>query len=264
MKKETLTSLRKSPLYLNSLILHGNGKLLDYTNDDGLTFNYAQFNTRALKDCPFKSAGCTAVCYATKGNHVFPSVTESREHSFMDSQRADFAEAMVYTIHTEQKSKRYSSAVMLIRIHESGDFYSLQYLRKWVQVWKAVEHNDGVQFTVYTKSFKFFLMLSEEETSIVNGCLVSGRVAINLSLDDTTTSEQWKAYYECKKRFPKMNTYYCTEHVDNVKHDNVCDCADCAKCGKCNHGDGKTTVVKIHSASNADMKVYRENIKAEA
>ena len=62
-----------------------------------------------------------------------------------------------------------------------------------------------------------------------------------------------------KKLIPEANTYYCTEHVDDVEHDNVCDCANCAKCGTCNKGTGKRTVVKIHSASNADMDVYRAN-----
>jgi hypothetical protein len=43
-----------------------------------------------------------------------------------------------------------------------------------------------------------------------------------------------------------------------AEHDNECDCADCAKCGKCNHGTGEITVVKIHSAGEADLKTYRE------
>lgn len=262
MEKISLTEMRKNPLYLSSIILHGNGKLLDYDNaETGEKIRYAQFNTRAVIDCPFRSSGCEAVCYATKGNHVFPSVKHSREKSFTDSKRTDFAEAMVYTLHVEKQSKRYKDATMLVRIHESGDFYSLQYLKKWVKVfgWYNQEQ-EGIKFVLYTKSFAFFNKLSTAEKWFVNHALQSGVLSVNLSLDDTTTKEQRERYLECITTFPLMNTYYCTEHVENVEHNNVCDCADCAKCGKCNHGTGEKTVVKIHSASNADMEVYRKNI----
>lgn len=261
MKRETLKSLRENALYLNSLILHGNGKLLDYVDDNGYSHNYAQFNTRAVKDCPFRSAGCESVCYATKGNHVFPSVQESRERSYNDSRRADFADAMTWTITTEKKSKRYMNAEMIIRVHESGDFYSIQYLKKWVKVWERFTDNDGVTFVMYTKSFPFFLMLDDDEKDIIRKAMREGVLSINLSMDDTFSPEQRKAYLRMIAEFPQANTYYCTENVDDVKHDEVCDCADCAKCGTCNKCTGKTTVVKIHSASNADMDVYRKNVR---
>lgn len=257
----SLKSMRENPLYTSSLILHGNNKLKDYTDDGGYAYRYAQFNTRPIKDCPMRSAGCEAVCYATKGNHLFPSVRESRERSYNVSRRDDFSDVMTHTIRTEKQSKRYADATMIIRIHESGDFYSVQYLRKWLEVWTNVETVDGVMSVFYTKSFPFFLMLTEAETATVNRLLEAGKLAMNLSVDDTTTSEQWKAVFEMKRRFPKANIYRCTEDVENTEHDNVCDCSDCARCGHCNKGTGKTTVVKIHSASGADMEVYRANKK---
>ena len=259
---KSLKSMRNNPLYTSSLILHGNGKLTDFDNPEtGEKIRYAQYNTRAIKDCPFRSSGCEAICYATKGNHVFPSVIESRKRSYEVTKRDDFTEVIIYTIRTEKQSKRYKDAVMLIRIHESGDFYSLQYLRKWLRAWNAFTADDGVRFVFYTKSFRFFLMLNDEEKAIVNRLLKLGTLAINWSMDDTTTTEQRIAYLECVRTFPKANTYYCTEHVDDVEHDNVCDCADCAKCGTCNATNGKKTVVKIHTATASDMEVYRANIK---
>lgn len=262
MARESLKSMRENALYTSALILHGNGKLKDFDNPEtGESFRYAQLNTRAIKDCPFRSEGCEAVCYATKGNHVFPSVQESRERSYQETLRPDFAEALTYTIRVEKKSRRYANAVMLIRVHESGDFYSLQYLRKSLRAWATFRPDDGVQFVFYTKSFRFFLMLTDEEKETLNRLLNVGVVVMNLSMDDTTTAEQKMAYLNMILSFPKANTYYCTEYVESVKHDNVCDCADCAKCGTCNKGTGKTTVVKIHSASEADMKVYRASVK---
>ena len=260
--KITLKSLRSDPLYTDSLILHGNGKLLDYDDEKTfMSYRYAQFNTRAIIDCPFRSAGCERVCYATKGNHVFPSVKKSREHSYNESKREDFAESMTYTIKVEKQSKRYSRSVMIIRLHESGDFYSLQYLKKWIKIIANIENIDGVKIVFYTKSFFFFLMLDKSERDILNNAIKAGRVSMNLSLDDTTTTEQKNACMKCLAIYPKANIYYCTEHIETVPHDNVCDCADCAKCGICNNCNGTKTVVKIHSASENDMEEYRKNIQ---
>lgn len=252
---------RNNSLYNHGFIFHGNGKLLDYTDENGHAFRYAQFNTRPVVDCPFATDGCKAVCYATKGNHMFPSVKSSRERSYIESKRADFAESVVYTLRTEKETARYKNATMIVRIHESGDFYSVQYLRKWVKVWAELMNDSGIVFVMYTKSFRFFLMLTEEEKATVNRALESGRISINLSMDDTVSNEQKTAYLAMLATFPKCNTYYCTEHTETVEHDTECDCADCAKCGKCNKAEGRHTVVKIHSASNADMDTYRKNIK---
>lgn len=251
---------KKNELFTESLIPHGNGKLLDYDNPEtGEKFRYAQFNTRAIIDCPFRSKGCERVCYATKGNRVFPSVKNSRSRSYEESKREDFPIRIEYTIRYHLETKHFKGTVMIIRIHESGDFYSVQYLRKWVKVWKAFENDGSVLFVFYTKSFRFFLMLTEEEKNIIRHMMASGKLSINLSMDDTTSAEQRIAYLEMLKEFPLCNTYYCTENTDTVEHDNVCDCADCAKCGTCNKGTGKKTVVKIHSASKADMEEYRKN-----
>ena len=267
-KRETLKSKRENKLYLHGLVLSGNGKLLDYYDEEtGTDYKYAQFNTRAIIDCPFRSKGCEAVCYATKGNHRCPSVKESRMKSYEDSKRYDFAEAMIYTIETEKTSKRYKDSVMLLRVHESGDFYSLRYLKEWVKVWKyfleKFEETGEiiVQFPNYTKSFPFLNMLTDEEIDVINRAMRAGIVAINLSIDDTTSKEQKIEYLKCIARMPLLNTYGFTENVETFEHDNVCDCADCAKCGTCNKATGKKTVVKIHSASNADMEVYRNNVK---
>lgn len=258
----SLKEQRNNKLYTPALILHGNGKLLDFDDiEKGISYRYAQCNTIALECCPFASEGCKSVCYATKGNHVFPSVINSRRKSFEESKRSDFAEAMIYTINVEKQTKRYINSIMLIRINESGDFYSLQHLKKWVKIWNYYEYHNGVHFVFYTKSFLFFLMLDEYEKAIIRRMMKAGKLSVNLSLDDTTSKKQWKAYHRMREEFIDVNTYYCTEHVDKVVHDTVCDCADCARCGTCNKAQGKVTVVKIHSASNADMEEYRKNTR---
>ena len=262
IKRVTLKARRANKLYTKSLIKHGNGKLKDYDDViNDVLYRYAQFNLRALLDCPFRSAGCEAVCYATKGNHNFPTVKKSRENAYNVSKSDNFHKMMIYTIRTELNySKRYKNNVMILRIHESGDFYSLQYLRKWLKVWKYFINNNNIVFVFYTKSFSFFNMLTEEEKKTIRKLQKKGRVAISASLDDTTNLRQKTEYLKMIANYPLTNTYYCTEDITAVKHDNECDCKDCAKCGICNSAKGKKTVVKIHSASNNDLEKYRENI----
>ena len=255
MKKERMT--KNNPLFTSSIIPHGNGKLLDYDDtESGISYRYAQFNTRAIADCPFRSAGCESVCYATKGNHQFPSVRESRSRSYEVSKQEDFPIRIEYTVRYHMNTKRYKGTVMIIRIHESGDFYSLQYLRKWLQIWKNLE-GESVLFVFYTKSFPFFLMLTEEEKEIIRRMMRAGQLSMNLSIDDTTTAEQIENYLRMIKEYPLANTYRVTEKVS--ASDDKCDCENCAKCGACNKAQGNEKVVEIHSASNDDIKNYRKN-----
>lgn len=255
MKKERMT--KSSTLFTSSLIPHGNTKLLDYDNaETGEKFRYAQFNTRAILDCPFRSKGCEAVCYATKGNHKFPSVKDSRTRSYEESKMDDFSGRIEYTIRYHLQTKRYKDSVMIVRIHESGDFYSVQYLRKWIEIWKSLD-NESVLFVFYTKSFPFFLMLNEEEKNIIRRMMKAGKIAMNLSIDDTTTPEQIANYLRMISEFPLANTYRVTEKVSAT--DDKCDCANCAKCGACNTARGKEKVVEIHSAGKADKETYKKN-----
>lgn len=257
MKKEKMT--KSNPLFTPSLIPHGNGKLLDYDDVEScISYRYAQFNTRAIKDCPFRSAGCEAVCYATKGNHQFPSVKKSRDRSYEESKKEDFSLRMEYTVRYHLNTKRFKGTVMILRIHESGDFYSVQYLRKWIEIWKNLA-NESVLFVFYTKSFQFFLMLTEEEKNIIRNMMKAGKLSMNLSIDDTTTKEQMIAYLKMQKEFPLTNTYRVTKKVS--AGDDKCDCANCAKCGACNKATGKEKVVEIHSASNADIDEYDKNVQ---
>lgn len=261
MAKITMKQKRESKLYLKSVILKGNGKLKDFDNPEtGEKFRYMQFSTQAIKDCPFASDGCKAICYATKGNHQFPSVKLSRERAKADSLKDDFAECVIYTVETESESGKYKGTHILFRLHESGDFYSLAYLKKWIKVFAHFLQDSDVliTFVFYSKSFPLFLLLSEDEKRIFNACLEKGIVSMQVSLDDTTTAEQLISAAKLVKEFPLVNSYRCSESVEGVADDDICDCADCAKCSKCNHADGRNTVVKIHSASEDDMKTYRK------
>ena len=109
-------------------------------------FSIPAYKTKSGKiTCPF-AAACVKYCYAQKGNYTrYPIVQEVQEKKYEISKQTNFISLM----NAEIKKKKAN----YIRIHDSGDFYSVKYLQKWVQI---AEHNPSVIFYAYTKSIKFF------------------------------------------------------------------------------------------------------------
>ena len=109
-------------------------------------FSIPAYKTKSGKvTCPF-AAACVKYCYAQKGNYTrFPIVQELMEKKYEISKQNNFNSLM----NEEIKKKKATH----IRIHDSGDFYSVKYLNKWVTIAKD---NKSVIFYAYTKSIKFF------------------------------------------------------------------------------------------------------------
>ena len=109
-------------------------------------FSIPAYKTKAGKiTCPF-AKDCIKYCYAQKGNYTrFPKIGELMEQKYNISKQDNFVELM----NTEIKRKKATH----VRIHDSGDFYSIKYLNKWLQIAKD---NKDIIFYAYTKSIQFF------------------------------------------------------------------------------------------------------------
>ena len=101
------------------------------------------FSLPAGSTCPGQSTVCAGDCYAMKGYFVYPSVQRSYERNLEATKREDFVEAMT------QKVKARGPAV--VRTHVSGDFYSGEYVRKWVLIAQACPETI---FYAYTRSWR--------------------------------------------------------------------------------------------------------------
>ena len=124
-------------------------------------FSIPAYKTKSGKiTCPF-AAACVKYCYAQKGNYTrFPIVQELMEKKYEISKQPNFNSLM----NEEIKKKKATH----VRIHDSGDFYSVKYLQKWIQI---AEFNPSIIFYAYTKSIKFF----------VNGLLLPDNMKIIFS-----------------------------------------------------------------------------------
>jgi hypothetical protein len=104
----------------------------------------ASFGLEAGKTCPGKG-NCEFECFAMVGNYAFPAVKNKQKERLKESRKKSFSS----TISEEIKLLN----VGAIRIHDSGDYYSRDYLDKWIEIAKL---NPDVIFYSYTKSIPFF------------------------------------------------------------------------------------------------------------
>ena len=93
--------------------------------------------------CPF-AEGCVKFCYARKGAYSWSNVKPAFERRYQLTKTDKFVEVM--TAEIKKKKADY------IRVHDSGDFYSPEYLQKWL---KIAALNPEVKFYSYTNSVQF-------------------------------------------------------------------------------------------------------------
>lgn len=100
------------------------------------------WNLPAIKTCPGASTACKSYCYALKAERVYPSARHSREKNLLFSKREDFVQQIVSYLEKRPET--------IVRLHESGDFYSQHYL----EAWKAIARSlPSKTFYAYTKSY---------------------------------------------------------------------------------------------------------------
>ena len=94
--------------------------------------------------CP--AAGeCLNGCYATQGFHGMSWVKNAKERRLS----ATFEQNFVENVFKEIRKRK----IRRVRIHDSGDFYSKQYMIKW---WEIARTMPDVHFYAYTKMISLF------------------------------------------------------------------------------------------------------------
>lgn len=191
------------------------------------TTAYQIFNLPAEKTCPFASPDCIKFCYAKKAERCYPECLPSRERNYGASLRDDFVPRMILALLKKRKSCR--KARLIVRIHESGDFYNADYVGKWLRIMRALEGEDVV-FIAYTKSFPFF-----------DGLDLPSNFSLRASLDLSTSEAQ----RETAKR-NAWNTYEVVEKFAESYKGARCRCENCATCNLCISRNIKSIQCEIH------------------
>jgi hypothetical protein len=135
-------------------ILSQNGKMKKSSQNGIHIYNFgipAFLSQSGIKTCP-NAGQCATGCYARSGTYRFKNVANAYEERLKLTQSPNFVELM----HNEIRNKmiRLSpNETCLIRIHDSGDFYSAPYWDKWNLIMRGLPN---VKFYAYTKMIQFF------------------------------------------------------------------------------------------------------------
>jgi len=90
--------------------------------------------------CPFADK-CVEFCYAQKGAYAWSNVKPAFEKRYELTKQDDFVKLM-----SEELKKKKPDYV---RVHDSGDYYSYDYLKKWITIAKL---HPNIKFYSYTNS----------------------------------------------------------------------------------------------------------------
>lgn len=107
--------------------------------------------------CP-QAGACAAICYARQGRYIMPNVKASREFNLSRARgplEAFAADAI-------EDLQRISETI--VRIHDSGDFFSQEYVDAWARIARAFPNK---RFYSYTKSLHLDFTSMPGNVSIV-------------------------------------------------------------------------------------------------
>ena len=135
------------------MLLTQNKKIKSSSTDSLTVYNFgipALISDTGLKTCPM-AGKCAIGCYAKSGAYVWSNVKQAYEKRLAATLQADFSEVISEDI--EKILSKKSTKNLVIRIHDSGDFYDLGYFEKW---FKVMVRFPQVKFYAYTKMVEMF------------------------------------------------------------------------------------------------------------
>lgn len=115
-----------------------------------LNFGISAYKTSKGKiTCPF-AKDCIKFCYAQKGAYIWSNVAPAFEKRYNITKQDNFTELIQLELNKKKPN--------FVRVHDSGDFYSRQYLQKWLTI---ANNNKNINFYAYTNSIQFIKELKK-------------------------------------------------------------------------------------------------------
>jgi len=184
----------------------------------------------AILTCPYATAHCIAECYAVKSEHQYPDCLPSRMRNWDFSKTDLFVPLVSAYIRKKATYRTWKDCKVIVRIHESGDFYSQEYFDKWLAIAANCSDLINVVFMAYTKSLPY-----------VHD--VPSNMVVRSSIWDDTTAEM----IQLTKELGLTIYTACTAGLWNaLPKRNQCDCKSCATCCKCWNEKFEELYCEIH------------------
>lgn len=103
------------------------------------------FSLPAISTCPGSSELCRSACYATKGH--FRRGNIQRKYSALEQIAREDYRSLASKLVEEIRER----SVEIVRIHASGDFFSVDYVRLWALV---IAQTEETKYYAYTRSWR--------------------------------------------------------------------------------------------------------------
>lgn len=142
------------------------------SNGNSKTGDAASFDLPAISTCPGSTETCRSKCYAAKLMRIYKNVNAKYQRNYEFSLSKTFVSKMVCML-------PYNGTV---RIHVSGDFYSREYIEKWIEI---ASRKKELHFYCYTRSWTTDLLPYIQLLASLDN------VTVNLSLDKDTGIPQF-------------------------------------------------------------------------
>lgn len=205
-------------------VSNGNRKLLPDAN-----VKYIIFNLLAVVTCPYATEHCKALCYARKAENNYPDCKPCRDRNLKATKTAGFIPNIIDLIEYMIKLPSYRNGKkIVIRIHESGDFYSQEYFNKWLAIARHFESNKKLVFVAYTKSVNFIHD-------------IPANMVVRYSIWDDTEPAQIAIANSLG-----LPVYTAVEHFTTETKRQQCDCINCSTCFKCFNNKFNLLKCEIH------------------
>lgn len=199
------------------------------------------FNLPSVKTCPNATPHCIDKCYAKRAEAFREEARDCRARNYALSRESWFKDLLIKEIELRLQTPSFKGAEFIfVRIHESGDFYSADYLADWLFVARYFLYESRMFYGFYTKSFDLFKSVD-----------LPRNMTPSASLWDDTTEEDRELIAELVKRGWQIYSADTAERIAERKKNgerfHVCTCADCGACAFCYkpHKGARTDVV-IH------------------
>lgn len=139
-------------------ILSQNAKMKKSSQNgiDLYNFGIPAFKSQSgILTCP-NARQCATGCYAQSGTYRFKNVVNAYEERLKLTQDANFVPIMIAEINAKSVPSKAKGNKCIIRIHDSGDFYSKDYANNWL---KIIQSCSDTQFYAYTKMVQLMSQL---------------------------------------------------------------------------------------------------------
>lgn len=138
-------------------LLTKNKKIAASADNLHIVYNFgipAYKSRTGLLTCPAAgTCGKDGGCYAQQGAYTWSNVFPAYEARLLATLADDFVERTVDDLTRLERNASRQGKTLVIRIHDSGDFYSLDYWHKWQAIMIAMP---SVKFYAYTKMVYMF------------------------------------------------------------------------------------------------------------